>query len=67
MRGKPPRYPIKDLEIGQTLCLEWERDESGAIIRVSQLRKIVNEFCRIYKRKFNKTASPYGLIVTRIE
>ncbi len=66
MKGRPVKYPIQDMVIGEERLIPWRVDAAGN--RLSN-RPITNAICqeqRLKKKKFAWKAQPLGLVVTRI-
>ena len=66
---RPPKYPIRNLEIGETILLEWDGElwpVSGKPSNFKSMLCSIHNFERRTGRKFQTVALKEGMRVTRI-
>lgn len=67
-RGRPRKYPLDQLEIGQSTVIPWREDEFGRRLKNQDpLRCAVQQDERRSGRQFLRVPLPSGLQVTRMK
>jgi hypothetical protein len=65
--GRPRKYPINDLAVGQSIILPWCVDNRGVRTDQKSMHVAIHQEERKFQKKFRTQGSPAGLVVTRIK
>lgn len=65
--GRPRRYDLEGLQVGQSLTLAWRRDEAGETLPSQEaLHQGVRREEKRLGQRFDRASRPAGLVVTRV-
>lgn len=66
--GRPCRYPIENLEVGQAIMFPWHRLPTGwPDVKQNRIMNVcIQNYAHRTGRNYRRQSSPKGLLVTRV-
>ena len=66
-KGRPPKYPISHLNVGESTLLPWVRDELGRATNAQLIYNSIAQHGRLHFKAFQTTQTPDGMMVLRVK